>query len=245
MAKLYSNEFYDSAQAQSLSSAKIILGLLWKRYKPTSVLDVGCGNGCWLDAAAQLGASQLTGIEGDWMTSDRLANPTIRLITKNLEMPVNFESRFDLAISVEVAEHLNVSAADRFVGQLCAASDIVLFSAAIPHQGGTHHINEQPQSYWSQLFAKHGYRPHDLFRPVIWDNPMVAYWYRQNTLLYVRADAELAFELPANSETAILDLVHPEILHFYAMVVQRVQVNPTVWTALRLLAKSLINLVKR
>jgi len=39
---------------------------------------------------------------------------------------------------------------------LVKAAPVVLFSAAIPLQGGTEHVNEQWQSYWAKLFAEHG-----------------------------------------------------------------------------------------
>ena len=61
----------------------------------------------------------------------------------------------------------------------------MLFSAAIPGQPGTHHINEQFPWYWQKLFARHGYVALDVVRPRVRHNPAVEPWYSQNVLLYM------------------------------------------------------------
>jgi hypothetical protein len=106
-------------------------------------------------------------------------------------------------MSLEVAEHLPVERASGFVADLVRLAPAVLFSAAIPAQGGIDHVNERWQSWWADHFAIHGYAARDVIRPLIWDDDRVAVWYRQNTILYVR-DAE-----PTNT---ILDVVHPRTL---------------------------------
>src|SRR6185437_3265527 len=92
--------------------------------------------------------------------------------------------RFDLACSLEVAEHLPRERASDFVGLLTRSAPIVLFSAAIPGQGGNHHINEQWQSYWSELFRSRSFQAFDCIRPIVYGNPAVDWWYRQNTIVY-------------------------------------------------------------
>jgi len=94
--------------------------------------------------------------------------------------------KYDLAISLEVAEHLPEQFADLFVKTLILHSDIILFSAAIPGQGGQNHLNEQWPDYWIEKFSKHGYFFHDLIRPLIWNNKKVDYWYKQNTFLVTK-----------------------------------------------------------
>ena len=77
---------------------------------------------------------------------------------------------------------------ERFVADLVALAPVVLFSAAIPGQGGTDHINEQWQDYWARLFAKHDYVALDFLRLKFWNDSRIEWWYRQNIILYVRRD---------------------------------------------------------
>src|SRR5262249_16591961 len=115
-------------------------------------------------------------------------------------------------ISLEVAEHLSESAAESFVANLVLHAPAVLFSAAIPFQGGDHHVNERFPSYWAQKFAHHRYRPIDLIRPEIWEDESVFCGLRQNCRWVGHADpiatngvlrAKLAERRP-------LSLVHPQ-----------------------------------
>ena len=116
-----------------------------------------------------------------------------------------------MAISLEVAEHLPETAAAGFVASLCRHADVVLFSAAIPAQGGDNHINEQWQSYWAKLFAQEGFEVFDLVRPRFWSEGRIPFWYRQNMLLYVSDKAESLqqkLNCPRGGDICI-DMVHP------------------------------------
>ena len=97
--------------------------------------------------------------------------------------------RFDLAISLEVAEHLEPQRSDSLVRDLCALADTVLFAAAIPFQGGAGHINERWQSWWAQKFSENGYDPFDVLRRDIWGRRDIAWWYKQNTIFYVKRNS--------------------------------------------------------
>ncbi|WP_288547147.1 hypothetical protein, partial [uncultured Helicobacter sp.] len=92
---------------------------------------------------------------------------------------------FALAQSIEVAEHLYAQYAQNLIDLLTSLSDIVLFSAAIPYQGGTHHVNEQPPIYWAKLFAKKDFVCFDILRDRFWENTKIAPCYRQNMMIYV------------------------------------------------------------
>jgi hypothetical protein len=81
------------------------------------------------------------------------------------------------------------TAGPALVDNLVRHGDFILFSAAVPGQGGKGHINERPLGYWRDLFALRGYVAFDFVRPRIADRPEVEWWYRYNSLLYVRDKA--------------------------------------------------------
>ncbi len=180
----YDESFYLEQVDGSLASARIVLPMLFAYYKPASVVDVGCGKGTWLRAALECGAKEVLGLDGDYVDRSSLLIPADRFLSCNLAESVPVERRFDLAISVEVAEHLPHYRAETFVADLARLSDVVLFSAAIPYQGGTDHVNEQWLEWWAIFFRRHGLVPYDVFRKRLWLNPKVDFWYSQNLLVF-------------------------------------------------------------
>lgn len=211
LGSLYTKSFFDINKESSTPSALMVLGVLKRFYAVDSVVDFGCGSGAWLAGAEQHGATVLKGYDGPWQDKAALASASIDFTQINMEESLpKLERRYDLAISVEVAEHLSSSRADIFIDTICSASDVVVFSAAIKYQGGTNHINEQPQSYWIKKFENRGYECFDLFRATLWDNEDVKWWFRQNILLFVKKSSQAVdkVELRANSHH-LYDVVHP------------------------------------
>jgi SAM-dependent methyltransferase len=203
--RYYNPKFYRELAATQQSACEI-LPIIFEAIKPTSVADIGCGTGHWLAAARELGAQEVLGVDGPWVKS-QLVIPSENFITHDLSTPLRLQRRFDLALSLEVAEHLPESAARTFVQSLCDAGDVVVFSAAIPGQGGRRHLNERWPVYWAELFQQRGYDCHDYLRPKIWNNPRVAWHYAQNSLIFVRRGCKHSFG-PAG---APLPLVHPTL----------------------------------
>jgi SAM-dependent methyltransferase len=173
----------------SESSARVVLPLVFELARPASVVDVGCLFGAWADECRRLGADDVLGIDGDYVDRAALAIP---FVARDLMRPLRLERGFDLAICLEVAHYLPEGRAESFVRDLCLLAPMVLFSAAIPFQGGLHHLNEQWPEYWAERFAKHGYAPVDCIRDAVWDDAHVARWYAQNTLLFVADGAPLS-----------------------------------------------------
>jgi SAM-dependent methyltransferase len=206
---LYSREFYEDIADSSYQTARIVLPIVFDVLKPGSVVDVGCGSGTWLAAAQELGATQLMGIDGHWSRSANPFRPGLNIQILDLERPIEIMCHFDLALCLEVAEHLAPSRAETLVADLCRLSEATLFSAAIPQQAGTHHVNCRWQSYWCELFSSHGRIPVDIVRPKVWGRPDVAWWYQQNTLLYLNREraSELGLMPPA-----MLDIAHPAMI---------------------------------
>lgn len=201
----YDAEFYERNRALSLRSAEVVVPLVMEEVGPmSSVVDIGCGIGTWLVEFANRGVSTLLGVDGDYVGRDTLLIDPGNFIAAELTEAIRFDRRFDLAISMEVAEHLPESRAKSFVADLCRLSDHVLFSAAIPGQPGTNHINLRWPSYWIQLFAEQGYGATDPIRPKIWHCDDIPYWYRQNIVLFTKG----------HPGDPVPDLVHPFLLEF-------------------------------
>lgn len=188
----YDAAFYDTYSDDSGRSAAVFASLLTDELRPQSVLDVGCGIGTWLRAFLDAEVETVVGVDGPYVDPSQLLIPADRFVpwdlTRPLALPDRLPQTFDLAISMEVGEHLPEAASRTLVWTLTARAPIVLFSAAIPHQGGTDHINEQWPTYWARRFADEGYLTVDRLRPTLWGDDRVAYYYVQNGLLFVKED---------------------------------------------------------
>jgi SAM-dependent methyltransferase len=207
---MYSVRFYRTHHHIAERSARAIVPLVLELTRVNSVCDVGCGDGAWLRAFAEHGVADLIGIDGEYVRPV-LHIPAANFQAMDLRSEIALPRSFDLAVSLEVAEHLPESRAAGFVADLTRLAPVVLFSAAIPGQGGVEHVNEQWQTYWAALFAQHDYALCDAVRPTIWNDRRVASWYRQNILVFCHRDALNTHPRLAEApHTLRLSLVHPE-----------------------------------
>lgn len=219
----YDKHFYDEQQALSYRSARAVFPALFSLIpKPGSVLDVGCGLGTWLSALEKdWGIVDYLGVDGDYVQRDALLINPQNFRAHDLTKPYAANRRFGLAMSLEVGEHLPDEHASTLVQTLTAGSDVVLFSAALPGQRGTYHINEQFPEYWAEKFAAEGFAAIDALRKPLWHNREVALWYRQNMLLFIRTEALPQYlENPAlkaaydKTDPQFLTRIHPELLAY-------------------------------
>ncbi len=219
MSGQYTTEFFQNRKMLTQRSAEVILALLFSTVKPKSVIDLGCGTGTWLAESKKQGVSKVLGLDGKWVETKLLEISEEEFKQHDLETSIyTAADKFDLAISIEVAEHLSPVSGKNLIRSLTEASDIVLFSAAVCGQGGTGHINEQPQHYWAEQFSAHDFVCLDLIRPEIWQNDKVNIIYKQNMCLFVRSSVCLELNLEANIITTKFDLdrIHPELLRLRA-----------------------------
>ncbi len=152
------------------------------------------------------------GVDGDYVDRTLLEIPAERFVPLDLSEAFDLGRTFDLALSLEVAEHLPGDAANEFVASLVRHAPTILFSAAIPGQGGTDHLNEQWPDYWAEKFAAHGYMAVDAIRPRIWADPAIEFWYAQNAILYLREDTVSgALRRRVVDDLGALSLVHPRL----------------------------------
>lgn len=229
--KYYTEEFYRQRVSSVRRSAAPIIRILLQHLKIRSVVDIGCARGEWLAEFVAAGIADVMGLDGPWVPQDALAISTDRFISADLSKPFDLRRQFDFALCLEVAEHLPENAADALVNSLTQLADVILFSAAIPYQPGDNHLNCQWPQYWAEKFASHDFVASDFLRPLIWDQPDIAYHYRQNAILYYKrsqppADSQIisrAVKIPAS-------LVHPG---FYMATIGQMSHDLAVQSTLR------------
>lgn len=219
---MYSNQtkYTHTEDIHNVASPSIIVPELIKIVNPKSVVDIGCGLGTFLKVFKSLGVNEVLGVDGPWVNKELLYKNIApnEFFESDLEKEINLDKTYDLVISLEVAEHLSENAADEFVKSLVNAGKVILFSAAIPQQGGQNHINEQWLSYWEEKFSKHNYVIHDILRPLFWDHPEVFWWYKQNMVLFVADNHPL--NLSGNVAVPMRNLVHYQLYQIKAQEAQ-------------------------
>lgn len=218
---IYTKNFYKSQIEGSRNSSKEIVPMVVDLIQPKSVVDVGCGLGAWLSVFKEQGIEDVLGMDGNYVNMEMLHIPHENFIPCDLKNPVKLDRKFDLVMSLEVAEHLPSQYAEAFVDYLTNLGPVVLFSAAIPLQAGKYHVNNQWPEYWAKLFETKGYAAVDCIRSKVWKNKKVEWWYAQNMLLfaskeYIQTNERLLDEL-IHSKALKIRLVHPKWCGILAM----------------------------
>jgi hypothetical protein len=186
---VYDSAFQTMASVGSAHAARRTVSAMLSILPPLSVIDFGCARGAWLREWRAQGVQDIVGVDGAYVDRANLEFDPARFVSHDLATPFSHGRRFELAQSLEVAEHLPPSRARSFVADLTAHAPAVLFSAAQPGQGGENHVNEQPAEYWRRLFAEHGHVAIDCLRPLLARDSGVPAWYRYNLFLYVHRAA--------------------------------------------------------
>jgi SAM-dependent methyltransferase len=222
-SQYYDRDFYNKQQDGSLRSAQVVVPIVTDCVQPKSVVDIGCGVGTWLSCFDKLNLDIL-GLDGEYVDKKMLKIDSSKFLPANLENRIQIDRKFDLAVCLEVLEHLPPHRTETFIEDLTKLSDVILFSCAIPGQGGTNHINELWQSECVEIFQKYKYVGVDYIRPLIWVNNDVEFWYKQNIILFCKANSieEYSKLRDESGKRAIWDIVHPEIYKIRNGVLQRI-----------------------
>jgi len=210
----YQDNFFEYHLKGAISSAEAVIPVVKEYINPASVIDVGCGIGAWLSVWKKGGAKEIMGIDGEYVDTSKLLIEKAEFKAQDLEKSFTSDKKYELVTCLEVAEHLHEQYAELFIHNLCMLGDVIVFSAAIPGQGGTQHWNEQYSAYWAKLFRSNGFIPVDCIRLKIWDNPDVMWWYRQNIIIFVKADKLNTYPLLAaisKDDGEVRTLIHPQL----------------------------------
>jgi len=211
----YTKKFFEERKTETWDAALHIIPYVLDVVQPGSVIDVGCATGEFLAAFREYGVEDIFGIDGAYVQKDLLVLPQDKFTPLDLNRPFTLDRTFDLAICLEVAEHLLPQSAANFISSLTCLAPIILFSAAIPYQGGDSHLNEQWPEYWANLFKMHGFVPVDALRHTIWLDQEIPFWYRQNMLFFCKKEALAGNEklVQAYQQTNLngLSAIHPEM----------------------------------
>ncbi len=236
----YDKAFFDNQVDESLCAARAVIPVVLRLLPATSAVDFGCGRGTWLKICLENGVETVLGLDGDYVQRDKLLIGPEQFRSVDLELPVRLDRQFDLALCLEVAEHLPARSAPALVESLAAAAPVILFSAALPEQGGVSHVNEQWPKYWEDLFAAQGMRKYDVVRPLIWRDRSVGWWYRQNIYIYAAKSCSVLdsleqfdpeFDLISNTVVNHLSLLWSSRAFKYVTALRKVRraVSPARW----------------
>lgn len=201
-------------ETHNLAAPEKIVPIIYDLIHPESVVDFGCGIGTFLYAFKEAGVSNVLGIDGEWADKKLLAKylKSDEFLEGNLSEYIPLENKYDLAICLEVAEHIEEKSADNLIKSLANASDVVLFSAAIPLQSGQFHVNEQWPTYWAEKFLKYDFYFNDIIRPAIWNTAGIEFWYKQNIFLVTHKKYPMNESLIKNlANNSMTNIVHPDL----------------------------------
>ena len=203
----YGEIFYRYVDRTARESAKEMMIPIIRKLAPCSIVDFGCGEGMWLHVASSFDNHiEILGLDGDYVDRSKLKINENAFVPTNISKEVHLDRKYDLAISLEVGEHIDKDFADVYLDNLTNASDHILFSAAIPGQGGKGHVNEQWQSWWIKKFKERGFEPDFSVRNYFWNNNKIMFWYRQNVVFYSKTK-----DGPLFADADLYDVVHPDL----------------------------------
>ncbi|MBS1596762.1 MAG: methyltransferase domain-containing protein [Bacteroidetes bacterium] len=200
-------QYEHSAEIHNLKTPKLVVPIIIDKLKPSSVVDIGCGTGTWLRIFQDHGIDDILGVDGVNVDTNALFIPKEKFQAHDLRKKLDLKRKFDLVLSLEVAEHLEEKFSGDLVDLLTSLGDRIIFSAAIPTQGGQNHINEQWQSYWIKKFEERNFCYYDLIRPLVWDIPQIEFWYKQNMLFFCKTKIDLP-----KSALQYENILHPDLL---------------------------------
>lgn len=186
----YGDKFYSMLRTKYRKMQNDIGASILAMFPGTkSLLDLGCGVGGYLEGALSAGICHLVGVEYNYTAAEPFISEAIRpyIVQGDVTKPLDY-GKFDLVMSIEVAEHINPDGTDEYVANMItAAKGPIILSAAPPGQTGNNHINCQPKAFWDEKFLEHAYYPHRMAHDIAerWGSLGAPSFVQRNLTVYV------------------------------------------------------------
>lgn len=157
----YGPAFFKFTELDHGWSSEMFGHILWLLYEPRTVIEFGCGCGGTLAALKSHGAGVLgtdVSVAAAPFIARRDQGIADDLVVGDLAEPMQgaMFHHNDLAVSVEVLEHVTEAGADQAVKTIAAAAPRAVITACPPVGRNSLHLNEQPFQYWIDKFAAAG-----------------------------------------------------------------------------------------
>ena len=186
----YNTSFFNYVDSLQASSHPIMAATIAHRFKLENVIDIGCGSGGLLHSLREVGNIPGSGLEYSKRGRELCMQKGLQVEFADLTEPLAIDPKHDLVCCFEVAEHLPEAFADQLVASLTSGPNHVVFSAAIPGQGGNDHVNEQPNSYWIEKFETQDFKTDKTMTEEIraeWRSGEVVDWFANNVMVFCRS----------------------------------------------------------
>jgi glycosyltransferase involved in cell wall biosynthesis len=171
---------YDQIESEEKPFADRLATWIKENINPKKVVDIGCGPGTYVYSLRDNNVNAY-GYDID----DRVDGKDY--LKKLSLFEVNDKS--DVVICLEVAEHIETELSDSIVDSIIRNVNddgMIIWTAAIPGQGGVGHINCQTKEYWEEKFISRGF-----YRDCTIENNLLEYirsgshmgWFLQNLMV--------------------------------------------------------------
>lgn len=129
------------------------IGMFFKTQKASTVLDLGCGLGTYVQVLRRAGI-RADGVDGNPHTAE-LSGGLCSVVDLTLQQDLG---RYDWVLSLEVGEHIPAEFQEAFLDNVTHhAEKGVILSWAIPGQGGRGHVNCRENGWVVSSMAVRGF----------------------------------------------------------------------------------------
>jgi len=172
------NGFWNDTQEFHCFDEKLCSTIIeFSKSKIKNIIDIGCGNGSYVKKFLDSNF-ECIGYDGNPITPE-ITDGLCKVM--DLSKPTNL-GKYDLAISLEVGEHIPKQYEQIFIDNVCSSSNNIIISWAVEGQGGYGHVNCQNNDYIIAEFNRRGYRYDENISKKLRENSTLPWFV--NTLMY-------------------------------------------------------------